>query len=98
MTAKHEPSIRKPKPMWEKDKLLSYVSLTELTTPRTGLYVVCDRWWLMHPEHGGIFVNKIFPQHYTQRDICEFMVERLYPWAETHFIGIAYIPIKHQRK
>lgn len=97
-TAKPDHKAKRAKPFNDNEPVLSFVSLEELTRPKTGLYVVCDRWWIMHPTKGAVFYRTHFPQHHTQREISEFQAELVYPWAEVHFIGVAYIPIRHQVK
>lgn len=99
MTAKvvHRASPRKPAPKFtEDDKVLQFISLDELTTPKTGSVVVCNQYWIMHPTKGAVIFRRHFPQRNTARNIAETVRDLAYPWAEVNFIGIAYIPTRHQ--
>lgn len=91
MTASKSQKLPVPKARTESAVFLTYVDICELTRPKTGCVVICDMWWTTHPDRGALFFNK-HPQYHIKRDIAEFLRERQYPWAEVHFIGLAYIP------
>lgn len=77
--------------MNEDNAQLSFIPIEEITTPVDGARVYVDHWWSVHPTKGVIF----FRQYAPQCNRSEFIARRVgrhYPWADTVFIPVAYIP------
>jgi hypothetical protein len=68
---------------------LTYIPFDEATCPRDG-EVVCDRWWVVHPDKG----LAVFGRGSLQCNISKSLPERLavsYAGHEVRFIPVAFV-------
>jgi len=50
--------------------------------------------WAVCPQRGLLMYRKHSPQCNHSEAVVRSMVERIYPWAEAHFIHNVFIPIE----
>lgn len=76
-----------------------YVPIEELTTPRDG-ECRTNRYWVVHPEHGALFVARFqgdrmrVAQCNSDRRLPERLLEN-HPGHEIRFIEVAYLGQTH---
>lgn len=76
------------------DKNLSFISMEEATTPREGTSVMLNRWWSVDPER-GLMVWRKYSVQCNQHESIARKVGAMYPWADTVFMPIVYLPARH---
>jgi hypothetical protein len=77
------------------DKNLSFIPLVEATTPRDGTTVLANRWWSVDPERGLLVWRRYSVQCNHSESIARKIGEKMYPWAETRFMPVVFLPGRH---
>ena len=71
----------------ENNKDLSFIPLEEALTPPEGIvYHRVNRWWVVHPTKGLVIWRRFSAQCNSDKRCIEHIRDRLYPWAEIHFM------------
>ena len=75
---------------------ITFVPVDELTTPKSGMTCMTDRYWVVHPEHGALIYKRYSPQCNIDRRLPERLVAGRYPGCHVELIPVAFIEQDHR--
>ena len=69
---------------------LTRIPVEEAITPRNGMVVMCDRWWIVL-DGCLLFFKGFAPQCNAVEKIAKSIRDRLYPDADVRFLPLVFV-------